>query len=239
MRTVTKAILTATLVVGLPGVATLAIGSIAVGTSSGPPATETTRTPAWAPPSPPASDLPSAAEIDAGLSEAEREDLQFLAESSGDDYDDVMGDYHGSMEFESAADAIRTAFPDEYAEASWRTPEGVGPWISFRGDVPRNAMSMVADVPVAVELRGGAGLNDRERGEVTVAVMDEFGQVCNGADSTAWMLPGELVVEISSACIPDDAAMERLRAVAVAATPPGSADVTVEFVEAPEFSTGW
>lgn len=127
---------------------------------------------------------------------AEAEDIETLAQGLG-----VSGDYAnevlaGGGAFNAVGEDLRTRYPDDFADAAFRTLDGDAAWVAFQGAVPDGALELIAALPFEVEIRTNFVVSERERGLASGAALGAFSDVVQPVTASASVEPGATEIHV-------------------------------------------
>jgi hypothetical protein len=95
------------------------------------------------------------------LPPAEVVDLKLVAASQGITLEQAIDRYGWQDQFRHVTERVRSAFPHDIAGMAM-TGDGRGARLSFKGEIPPDAVALVRALPVGVDLVGGAGFSEEE-----------------------------------------------------------------------------
>lgn len=95
-------------------------------------------------------------------SEAEQGDLEVIAKSQGVSVENANIRYGWQEKFTKALSEVAARYPDQFAEGVMAPEPGVDARVSFSGNVPTEARRYFTNLPVPVELVGGAKASARK-----------------------------------------------------------------------------
>ncbi|MGF1617879.1 MAG: S1 family peptidase [Acidimicrobiia bacterium] len=128
---------------------------------------------------------------------AEVEDLLALGHEKGLGFREVADRYGWQGDFGEKVSVLRASFPDSYAGATF-SPDG-GSWVAFRAGAPREAIDLLASVPVAII--EGRGFSEAEINNILVAAFMEVSNLpgvvssAGGYDQVTGRITIELVTD--------------------------------------------
>ncbi len=93
----------------------------------------------------------------------DREVSVMIAEQDGQDPGRTLELLQHQDDFSLFVEDVQRGFADQYSSASYASYEGDPAWVAFTGEVPIGVVPVAEALPIAVELRGGALLSERER----------------------------------------------------------------------------
>jgi hypothetical protein len=112
------------------------------------------------------------ADLECGPTEAELEDIGFIADQDGLHMDEAVERLGWQSCFAEVATHLRTTYPKTYAGAAI-VDGGRGAWIAFAGQVPDEAVRLAAAMPVAVQLIGDRAFSERDLDDARQSIVAE------------------------------------------------------------------
>lgn len=112
---------------------------------------------------------PKSAQVD-HLSAAEKQDIAASAEGDGLSVAAAEAQFGWQASFAEVVDTLRARFSGSFSGAAIEDTGSARAWVAFTGEAPAATATLLTAVPVAVEVRAGAGFTESELAEqVTLA----------------------------------------------------------------------
>jgi len=108
------------------------------------------------------------------VTEWDEEVAAVLAEQDDQDHQRLLEVLQHQDDVSALFDEVRSRYPERSSSSSQATYEGDPAWIALTGEVPPDLVPLAEELPVPVELRGGAAMSEAERGAVQEAGLDAF-----------------------------------------------------------------
>jgi hypothetical protein len=143
----------------------------------------------------------------------ELRDLATFARQQGLDLASVTGSFRGQVEFSEALDDLRSWPKSKFSQGMFESGEGYRAWVSFVGAPSASELSILADLPIQVEVRDSAMATEAEL-ESEVEAAQRIAGASPGIDKAdAWPLSdGTIQIRYSSHTSIDERALsESLR----------------------------
>ena len=95
--------------------------------------------------------------------ENDRSVAESISSDTGEDVERLVDLFRHQDGVRSFFEQVRTRYPQQYSAASQALYDGSPAWIALTGEVPADLVPLAEQLPIPVELRGGAALSDAER----------------------------------------------------------------------------
>lgn len=95
--------------------------------------------------------------------ENDRSVAESISSSTGEDVDVLVDLFRHQDRVRAFFEQVRTRYPQQYSADSQALYDGSPAWIALTGEVPADLVPLAEQLPIPVELRGGAALSDTER----------------------------------------------------------------------------
>lgn len=130
------------------------------------------------------------------LTASEAEDIETLARGLGVSGDSARAALAGGGAFNAVVEELRTRFPDDFADAAFRSIDGDAAWVAFQGALPDGALGLIEALPFDVEIRTNFVVSETERGLATGAALGAFSDVVQPVTASASVEPGATEIHI-------------------------------------------